>query len=160
MRNHSFPSMSRLRAAGAGWVAAIGFCASGATPVAIPPGDYDLTIETVLPHLEEALRYATTRTRQCLREPDATGMFPLLQHQAFTGCVLVPKGEAGDGLRFVLACRNREAASGTALFDVDAGSVAAALDIKMGAKNMTVSQRIHGRRVGDCGSPGFPPPRE
>src|SRR6185369_5498701 len=97
--------------------------------------------ETVLPHLEEALRYATTRTRQCLREPDAASLFPLLQHQAFTGCTLVPDAQARDKLRFILQCRNPEAASGSAVFDVDANSVAAVLEIKMGGKNMTLSQR-------------------
>ena len=131
-------------------LAAVSLSAAAASPVAVPAGNYDLTIETVLPHLEEALRYATQRTRQCLHEPDATGVFPLLKHQAFTGCQLAPEARAGDGLHFNLQCENREAASGSAVFQVDSGTVAAVLDIKMGGKNMTVSQRIHGRRVGPC----------
>jgi hypothetical protein len=76
-----------------------------AAPVVVSPGEYDLTAQTVLPHLEEALRYATTRTRRCLGEPDATSLFPLLKHQAFSGCSLVPGSEVNDGLRFTLQCR-------------------------------------------------------
>ena len=121
-----------------------------ATPVPLPPGEYDLTAQTVLPHLEEALRYATTRTRQCLRAPDATEMFPLLRHQAFTGCRLVPDARADDGLHFVLRCLNPDAASGSAVFRVDAGQLSALLELKMGGKNMTLSQRLHGPRTGPC----------
>jgi hypothetical protein len=135
-------------------LAALNFSAAAGSPIAVPSGNYELTIETVLPHLEEALRYATEHKRQCLHEPDATGVFPLLKHQAFTGCKLGPRAQGEDGLHFTLQCLNPEAASGSAAFQVDAGTVAAVLDIKMGAKNMTVSQRIHGRRLGPCSDPG------
>src|SRR3954468_19599802 len=101
-----------------GMLAAMCLSVHAATPVAAPPGEYDLTAQTVLPHLEEALRYATTRSRQCLREPDATDLFPLLRHQAFAGCELLP--EPSDGLHFTLHCANPEAASGSAVFQVDA----------------------------------------
>jgi hypothetical protein len=123
---------------------------ANAAVVALTAGEYDLTIETVLPHLEEALRYATIRTHQCLRQPDATSMFPLLRHQAFTGCSLVPDANAGDAVRFILQCKNPQAASGSAAFEVDAAHVSALLEVKMGGKNMTLSQRLYGPRVGSC----------
>jgi hypothetical protein len=133
-----------------GLLAATSLSLGSAAPVAVASGEYDLTTQTVLPHLEEALRYATTRTRQCLQDPDATAMFPLLQHQAFTGCSLVPGPPASAGRVFTLRCLNPEAATGSAVFEVDAGNVAAVLEIKMGGKNMTLSQRVQGRRVGAC----------
>lgn len=125
---------------------------AAATPVAVPPGEYELTTQTVLPHLEEALRYATTRSRLCLREPAATELFPLLRHPAFAGCALAPA--AADGLRFVLHCANPEAASGSALFALEGGSLSAELALKMGGKNMTLSQRLQGRRLGPCPETG------
>ena len=135
----------------AGVLAAASLCANAATAVAVPSGEYELTTETVLPHLEEALRYATTRTRHCLHAPDATGMFPLLRHQAFAGCELVPPDAgAGDGLHFILQCANPQAASGAALFQVDDRHVSGVLELKMGGKNMTLSQRLRGPRVGPC----------
>lgn len=141
------------------WLAALLAAASlpghAQAPVAVPPGEYDVTTQTVLPHLEEALRYATTQARQCLRAPDATGVFPLLQHQAFAGCKLVGDPQASDGLHFVLHCTNREAASGSAVFAVDGSAISAVLEIKMGGKNMTLSQRLQGRRVGACPEPGL-----
>jgi hypothetical protein len=126
-----------------------------ATPAAVPPGVYDLTTQTVLPHLEEALRYATTRARRCLRDPDATSIFPLLEHPAFSGCRLVRGTEARDGRSYTLRCSNPEAASGSAVLQVDAGGrVRAVLEVKMGGKNMTLSQRLHGPRVGPCAESG------
>jgi hypothetical protein len=131
-------------------LAAMSPLANAATSVVVSPGEYDLTTQTVLPHLEEALRYATTRTRQCLREPDATNIFPILRHPAFSGCNLVPSTKAYDGPRFTLQCTNPEAASGSAVFEVGASYVSAVLELKMGGKNMTLSQRLYGLRVGPC----------
>jgi hypothetical protein len=131
-------------------LAACSLAGAGATPVPVPPGDYDLTTQTILPHLEEALRYATTRTRECLREPDATRLFPLLLHPAFTGCHLASAPDPGDGLHFVLRCANPEAATGSALFDVGSNHLSAVLEIKMGGKNMRLSQRLSGTRSGPC----------
>jgi hypothetical protein len=148
----STPKPARLLA---GLLTAASLAAAAAPPLAIPPGEYDLTTETVLPHLEEALRYATTRARQCLRAADATAVFPLLQHPAFSGCRLVPDAQAGDdGLHFTLQCANPQAASGTAVFAVDASRVSAVLALKMGGKNMTLSQRLHGPRLGACPAAG------
>ena len=118
--------------------------------VPITPGEYDVTAETVLPHLEEALRYATTRTRECLREPDATRLFPLLLQTAFAGCHLIPAASVGDKLRFVLRCANSEAATGLAVFSVSHYKWSADLQLKMGGKNMTLSQKLSGTRVGSC----------
>ena len=132
---------------------AVSLASHAVTPVALPPGEYELTAETLLPHLEEALRYATTRTRQCLRAPDASDTFPLLRHPSFTGCSLVPDAKGSDGLHFSLHCANPEAATGSAVFQVDAGQLSAVLDVKMGGKNMTLSQRLHGRRLGPCSEP-------
>lgn len=136
------------------WLAGLIVAASQAgwagAPVAIPPGEYELTAQTVLPHLEEALRYATTRSRQCLRQPDATVLFPLLRHPAFAGCSLVPAAQARDGLHFDLHCANPQAASGSAVFEVGSAQLSALLELKMGGKNMTLSQRLHGPRVGPC----------
>ena len=149
-----YTMMNRVQVVRPRWLtglfAAMSLSGAGATPVAVPPGEYELTTQTVLPHLEEALRYATTRTRQCLHEPDATNIFPLLRHQAFTGCSLVPNGQARHGLSFSLQCTNPEAATGSAVFEVDASHVAAVLELKMGGKNMTLSQRLYGRRIGSC----------
>lgn len=119
--------------------------------VAVVPGEYELTADTVLPHLEEALRYARTRSRRCLIEPDPGSLFPLLKHEALAGCRLVPDAGAGDA-RFALRCENPQAASGSAVFDLRDGFVTGVLQLKMGGKNMTLSQTVAGPRLGPCQS--------
>jgi hypothetical protein len=123
-----------------------------ASPLVLTPGSYELTVQTLLPHLEENLRYATTRQQYCLGTQDATTLFPILRHAAFTGCAL-SGGQLIDGrLEYALACKNPQAASGVAHLSVSPARVDGVLEIKMGGKSMTLSQRIDGSRVGACQS--------
>lgn len=126
---------------------------AAASPVPLPAGEYELTAQTVLPHLEEALRYATTQTRRCLTQPDATTLFPLLQHEAFAGCRLVPVADT-EPMQFLLQCKNPEAATGSATVELGPNYVSAVVQLKMGGKNMTLSQRIYGPRLGPCAVSG------
>jgi hypothetical protein len=123
---------------------------AGAAPLPIAPGAYDVTVETVLPHLEENLRYATTRQTRCIGAQDATTLFPLLHHEAFAGCMLTGGRSHGDDLEYDLTCRNPQAATGTARVSAGRDALHAVLDVKMGGKNMTLSQRISAPRVGAC----------
>lgn len=131
---------------------AFGLPCSGAlcAPVALNPGLYDVTTETLLPHLEENLRYATTHARQCLDTQDVAALFPLLRHQAFAGCELSQGVADGPAISFPLACRNPEAASGVARLTLEPDRLIGVLEIKMGGKNMTLSQRVTGPRLGPC----------
>ena len=121
-----------------------------AAPLPLNPGVYDVTVETVLPHLEENLRYSTIRQRQCLGTNDAESLFPLLLHPALAGCALVGGQTFAERVEFSLRCRNPEAATGTARLRVNANGVYGVLEIKMGGKNMTLSQRISAPRLGGC----------
>ena len=139
---------------GAGIVAVVGPCASSvASTVSVEPGLYEVTAQTVLPHLEESLRYATTRSRQCLGTQDAAALFPLLRHEAFAGCSLEHESSSGGEAHFSLRCNNPQAATGAAHFAMQAGGFQAVLHIKMGGKNMTLSQRLGAPRLGACTAP-------
>jgi hypothetical protein len=121
-----------------------------ASPLVLNPGSYELTIETVLPHLEENLRYATTQQQYCLGTQEVTTLFPILSHAAFTGCTLTGGQSVEGRLEYALACKNPQAASGVARLSVSPTRVDGVLEIKMGGKSMTLSQRIAGPRVGAC----------
>jgi hypothetical protein len=124
--------------------------AASASPLVLNPGAYVITAETLLPHLEENLRYATTRNKRCLGTQEATSLFPILDHQAFAGCELVEVRAWRERSEFSLVCKNPEAATGTAHLVAGPNAIFGLLEIKMGAKNMTLSQRINGPRVGAC----------
>jgi hypothetical protein len=49
---------------------------------AVEPGTYEIIAEIAMPHLEENLRYATTRERRCLRGHELSSVFPILHHQS------------------------------------------------------------------------------
>ena len=95
-----------------------------------------------MPNLEENLRYATTREQRCVNLDDFDSLFPILRHASFEGCHL------GHGYRLV--CANPEVASGTARLDAAGERIAGILEVKMGGKNMTFSQRIEAVRLRDC----------
>lgn len=122
---------------------------AGDNDVALAPGQYDLVAQTILPNLEESLRYATTRSARCLGKEPVDALFPILLHPAFAGCTLVRQDAQRDV--FVLQCANAQAASGSASLLVEAQRFDATLDLKMGGKNMTLAQRVSGTRRGDCG---------
>ena len=75
---------------------------AAASTVSVEPGLYELTAQTVMPHLEEALRYATTSSRECLGTQQAAALFPLLRHEAFAGCSLVREDSSDAEARFSL----------------------------------------------------------
>lgn len=68
--------------------------------VSVPPGLYALTIQTVLPHFEVALRYATVTTNRCLANDSAD--IGWQEHDAFAEGVCVTRwslplnGRSGD----------------------------------------------------------------
>jgi hypothetical protein len=125
--------------------------AAGAAQDAIQPGAYEITAQTVMPHLEESLRYATTRERRCLRGRDLPSIFPVLRHRSLDGCALGNGRRRGGAIHFDLVCANPQAAGGEARLEAAPGRIAGTLEIKMGGKNMTFSQRIEATRLGECG---------
>lgn len=98
-----------------------------------------------MPNLEENLRYATTRERRCLSLDDFDSLFPILRHPSLEGCRLDE--------RHRLVCANPQVASGAAWLETAGERIAGALEVKMGGKNMTFSQRIEGVRQRDCDGP-------
>jgi hypothetical protein len=48
------------------------------------------------------------------------------------------------------AVQERSSCKWNAAFEVGASYVSAILDVKMGGKNMTLSQRLYGLRLGSC----------
>jgi hypothetical protein len=149
--DHPMPSGVAFARLAAG-ICGVLFAPVLAAPLVLNPGTYELTVETLLPHLEENLRYATTHQRHCLGTQEATTLFPILLHQAFTGCVLAGGQTVEDRLEYSLQCSNREAASGVAHLTISPTGFNGVLEIKMGGKNMTLAQRITGPRLGACGS--------
>ena len=110
---------------------------------------YDITIQTSMPHLEENLRYANTRTQRCLTRDDLDSAFPILDHPSLAGCKLQKRNHDEDSLFHVLVCEN-SATTGTAKWQPGERVIRGTLDVKLGGKNMTVSQRVTATLIGEC----------
>jgi hypothetical protein len=130
------------------WAAACAAWPAGSS--GLPPRLYRVTTETGLPHLEENLRYATTRADVCLGARQLPTAFPLLQHDALAGCALGGAADDGDTVTFALRCAAGNETTGSATWRFSDGRVHGTLDVRLGGKNMTVYQRVSGRLVGEC----------
>jgi hypothetical protein len=129
-------------------------CAAASGSVAaIEPGRYEIVARTEMPHLEESLRYATTREQRCLRGDEPAAVFPILQHPSLEGCALGAARRGGDTVRYSLDCASAAVATGSARLEGSPGRLAGVLEVKMGGKNMTFAQRIEAVRQGPCEMP-------
>jgi hypothetical protein len=113
-------------------------------------GLYQVTTETAMPHLEENLRYATTRKELCLRHQDLSAAFPILRHEALRGCKLDHESRSGETVSYVLSCEGEHGTTGAARWEFDANEIHGTLEVKLGGKNMTFYQRITAKPLGEC----------
>jgi hypothetical protein len=118
------------------------------------PWLYDVTVETAMPHLDEALRYATTHGQRCLDRQDLSAAFPILEHVSLQDCTLVLRSQQPDGATYALRCTAGHGTTGEARWSFEERRIAGTLSVKLGGKNMTFSQRIYGVPVRSCSQPG------
>jgi hypothetical protein len=126
-------------------------CSSAQGTEVVPRQLYEITTETSMPHLEENLRYATTRVRHCLEENELWSAFPILHHDALKDCRLVEESRHQRAVSYALICKSRT--TGRATWQLGRDRNTGTLDVKLGGKNMTFYQRITARSLGDCSSP-------
>jgi hypothetical protein len=117
------------------------------------PARYDLTTETLMPHLEANLRYATTRGERCVSD-DPAALFPILSHSSLAGCRLNELRPDGNTTSYTLLCTASSGTVGSARVTFRDDRLFALLEVRMGGKNMRFSQRVTGVRKGGCGRAG------
>lgn len=115
---------------------------------------YDVTVETGMPHLEENLRYAATRTERCLTLKDLESAFPVLEHSSLAGCKLREQSSDEDTIVYALVCERSSGTTGKATWRIGEHVIRGTLDVKLSGKNMTFFQRVTAKVIGDCPSVG------
>lgn len=118
----------------------------------LQPGSYDITAQMVMPHLEE-MRRIVTQEQRCLGDDNPVALFPVLRQPALRGCALDYGVQDADTFQYVLVCETARVATGTARLNRSGDRIVGTLDVKMGGKNMTFSQRIEAVLRGGCGVP-------
>jgi hypothetical protein len=109
-----------------------------------------VTTETLMPHLEENLRYTTTHETRCLAHLQLAAAFPILKHPALKGCGLTNETHKSDVVSYALVCTGGHGTTGGAIWHIDESRMRGTLNVKLGGKNMTFSQTITVVPRGGC----------
>jgi hypothetical protein len=125
-------------------------CMHSQASESMPPGAYEVTTETGMPHLDENLRYAITRETRCLNHQEFSSAFPILSHESLKGCRLDNESRREDGVSYLLICEGGHGTTGTAQWHLAGDQFRGTLQVKLGGKNMTFYQRITAKPVGEC----------
>jgi hypothetical protein len=129
----------------------------GVEATALEPGEYEVTVQLELPHIEKAA--ATKLARICVTGANgsARGLAVLSDNNPLTQCPASSIREDHGTLSFEIVCPGGNAAIGSAKFRLHAQGFEGAIAMKMGGKNMTMTEHQSGRRVGKCNPAAFPP---
>jgi hypothetical protein len=134
-----------------------GACLGAETAAALEPGEYEVSVRLELPHLENAA--AAKLVRICVSGGDgsAHGLMALSDNNPLSRCPASNIREDGGTLSFDIVCPGGNAAIGSAKFATRAQGFEGAIAMKMGGKNMTMTEHQSGRRMGDCNHASSPP---
>ena len=125
-------------------------CAASSWPQS---GSYEVTARLELPHLE---RWSVDKTTiVCLPGSQSSKIpIPVLSaNNPFAKCAASNLVNDGPKLEYDIVCPERGAAKGHAVYTFSAGTFFGRIAMVMGAKNMTMTEIQHARRIGKC-SPG------
>ncbi len=114
------------------------------------PRLYRMTTETLMPHLEENLRYAVRNEQRCISTHDLSALFWMLGEVSLQDCTLVKSSEEPDSAVYLLECNGGHGTSGDARWKLEPNLITGTLKVRLGGKNMTFYQRITAQPVGDC----------
>ena len=125
--------------------------AAGAEPPSLPSGSYEIVTRLELPHVE---RWAIDRTTTiCLPGSSGSGRIPvpvLSTNNPFQKCSAANVTTDEAILQYDIVCPGRGAARAHAIYALAADTFSGRVMMVMGAKNMTMTEVQHARRVGDC----------
>ncbi len=114
-------------------------------------GLYEVTSRLELPHLE---RWAIDKkTRICLfnqEENDAIPLPVLSGNNPFAKCSAANLTTDNGRFQYDIVCPGRDAAKAHAIYELGPDKFTGRIAMLMGAKNMTMTEVQHAKRVGDC----------
>jgi Protein of unknown function (DUF3617) len=114
-------------------------------------GSYEITVRLELPHLE---RWGVEKTMIiCLpssRDGDEIPVPVLSANNPFAKCAAANLYTDGPKLEYDIVCPGRAAAKGHAAYVFSADTFSGRVAMVMAAKNMTMTEMQHARRIGEC----------
>jgi len=126
-----------------------------ADPLSLRGGAYEITSRLELPHLE---RWGIDKTtRICLPDIALDGTIPipvLSTNNPFAKCAAEHVSQENALLQYDITCPERGSARAHASYHLAPDTFTGHIAMVMGAKNMTMMEIQHARRLGDCDSTG------
>ncbi|MEA1833883.1 DUF3617 family protein [Methylobacterium durans] len=121
---------------------------------ALEPGRYAVEVRLELPHLDDltARKVADLCLVGDAGAPNP-GFAVLSDNNPLARCPISNLRRDGAELTFDIACEGRNAASGSARYVLSPGAFRGRIAMRMGGKNMTMTEVQAGRRTGPCAGP-------
>jgi len=101
-----------------------------------------------LPHVEAAAVLKTTKI--CITDGGTHGLIVLSDNNELARCPASNIRESGNELTFDLVCEGHNRAVAWAKYRLSPDGFIGTVDMKMGHKNMTLTERQRGKRIGVC----------
>jgi Protein of unknown function (DUF3617) len=117
----------------------------------LQPGRYEVSVRLDLPNIEGA---AAMQLRSlCVPAEDgvgAHGLTALSENNPLARCPVVNVRQEGAALSFDIVCPGGNAAVASASYRLAGDAFDGRIAMKLGGKNMTMTERQTGRRIGAC----------
>ena len=122
-----------------------------AAETALQPGLYEVTFTLEMPNVI-ATGVGPGTLRRCVTADDLrTGnAFGVLGDNPIRACPLKDYAISNDRVQYRIECAGPNTPFATGAFELAATSYRGVITMNMGGKNMTMSERQRGRRVGAC----------
>ena len=117
----------------------------------LKPGTYEVAIKLELPHLEDMAASKIASICVIDNSADGThGLVVLSENNPLGKCPASNAREDGGTLTFDIKCPGGNAAIASATYTLLGERFSARITMKMGGKNMTMTETQTGHRTGDC----------
>ncbi len=122
-----------------------------AEDVVLEPGMYEVTVTLELPNVV-ATGVGPSTLRRCLTAEDmrSGNAFGVLGDNPLRACPLKDYTASNNRALYRIECPGPNAPFAAGVFDLAKASYRGVITMNMGGKNMTMSERQRGRRVGAC----------
>jgi hypothetical protein len=125
----------------------VGSSAHGEEAPGLQPGEYEVTVRLELRHVAMA---APKVVKICVTETGTRGLIVLSENNPLPRCPPSNTRQEGDTLTFDIICPGVNQAVGSARYTIAPQHFTGVIAMKMGGKNMTMTEHQVGRRVGNC----------
>ena len=133
---------------------AVGSGAHAEDAPVLQPGEYQVSVRLELRHVAMA---APRQATICVSEAGTQGLMVLSDNNPLARCPAADIHRAGDALTFEIVCPGGNQAVASARYTIAPQRFTGVIAMKMGGKNMTMTEYQVGRRIGNCSAVG--PPR-